>query len=785
MELAIEKCHNVIIDALEIEQNDQLKIIGKWFIKFLYSNQKETSLVLPAYQEQMVVSAYNYLRLLTLLFRISQKDQVTNFENTCLFDIFQYKPNRLRRNLEDFLLEFKGANNHVLKWGENTVTDSNNFIPVFDKSQIGSNLTLDAIYNSFQLFKAIRKHQLINYPVLIDLDRDMSLALISQSHLEFDALIGTNDIRYDIKNSAQKTASLANKLSEKEIPLNIILKYPHKRNIHQWLTKLGDRRFELNFRKRFFYNEIEENQVLLLPNEYCDSTSNTVAETVEYQVIETNHNQSLYEYLNDFKQNWKSLELNKFTVPFPKYWLTFINPSINKEEWILQFKEDYPSISEKPIIRQIEDIISEIYDLNWIKESLSKYSFPKILFPESGTRRKTLGKVFNSFKNYVHSIDPEAEFISESEKYEYNEYDSLILLDGFNVFNLVNLAQHRTKKVTVLIPDFIYYNYQPWIKYHLFQCESDALLNEARKNLDDNYTANFEIRKEQRRNLIEGVISDIKAYKKKYTQEIDQLTPVELARDSEDIESSNDEEIENSLGKSEVSSKGDVMVTSTLGGEFKIPVNEPILLQRDTIINTRAEALCIGDMFLIHEDLKKIMLDDGLHDKLSEIPNRIRNYQDELRQVDNIYAILKHRGISYKTKSYFESHYLLSSEEINESTIRIPRKKKDWAIICDFLTKDPNDRDMAFIAYYGRSKRNKVNEMYKEVIKLFIEKSYFGSVENPEVIEKIKGIIDKYEEIFEKIEDYNPYEIGESISKTILNQLSFFEVKQLKIIYHE
>ena len=28
----------------------------------------------------------------------------------------------------------------------------------------------------------------------------------------------------------------------------------------------------------------------------------------------------------------------------------------------------------------------------------------------------------------------------------------------------------------------------------------------------------------------------------------------------------------------------------------------------------------------------------------------------------------------------------------------------------------------------------------------------------------------------EKVEDYNPYEIGESISKTILNQLSFLEV---------
>ena len=785
MDLGFEKKHNVILEALGVEENDHLKIIGEWFMKFSSSNQEEISLILPAYQEQIVVSAYNYLRLLSLLLKLLHKDQITKFENTCLFDVFQYKPSRLVRNLEDFLLEFKGENNHVLKWGENTVTDTNNFLPVFDKSQISTNRTLEALNNSFQLFKAIRKHQLINYPILIDLERDISLTIISRSHLGFDKLVGIHDISYDIKSTPQETASLANQLSEKSIPINIILKYPHKRNIHPWLTRLGDRRFELNFRKRFFYNDIEENQVLLLPNEFSDSISSTVVENVEYHIIDTTHNQSLYENLNDFKQNWKSLELNKFTVPFPKYWLTFINPSINKEEWIQQFKEDYPSISEKPIIRQIEGIISDIYDLNWIKESLSEYSFPKILFPESGTRRKTLGKVFNSFKNYVHSIDPEAKFISESETYEYNEYDSLILLDGFNVFNLVNLAQQRTKKFTVLVPDFIYYNYQPWIKYHLFQCESNALLNEARKNLDDNYTSNFEIRKEQRRELIEDVISDIKAYKKKYIPEIDLPTPEELAQDSEDIESSNDEEIENSLRKSEVRSKGDVIVTSTQGGEFKIPVNEPVLIQRDTIINARAEALSIGDMFLIHEDLKKTMLDEGLHDKLSEIPDRVRTYQDELRQVNNIYAKLNHRGISYKSKSYFESHYLLFSEEINEETIRIPRRKKDWSIICDFLTKNPNDRDMAFIAYYGRSKRNRVNEMYKEVINLFIEKSYFGSAEDSEVIENIKVIIDKYEDIFEKVEDYNPYEIGESISKTILNQLSFLEVKQLKIMYDE
>ena len=113
MDLGFEKKHNVILEALGVEENDHLKIIGEWFMKFSSSNQEEISLILPAYQEQIVVSAYNYLRLLSLLLKLLHKDQITKFENTCLFDVFQYKPNRLGRNLGDFLLEFKGENNNV------------------------------------------------------------------------------------------------------------------------------------------------------------------------------------------------------------------------------------------------------------------------------------------------------------------------------------------------------------------------------------------------------------------------------------------------------------------------------------------------------------------------------------------------------------------------------------------------------------------------------------------------------------------------------------------------
>ena len=103
MDLEFEKIHNVILEALGVEKNDHLKIISEWFMKFRSSNLEEISLILPAYQEQIVVSAYNYLRLLSILLKLLHKDQITKFENTCLFDVFQYKPSKLVRNLEDFL----------------------------------------------------------------------------------------------------------------------------------------------------------------------------------------------------------------------------------------------------------------------------------------------------------------------------------------------------------------------------------------------------------------------------------------------------------------------------------------------------------------------------------------------------------------------------------------------------------------------------------------------------------------------------------------------------------
>ena len=116
------------------------------------------------------------------------------------------------------------------------------------------------------------------------------------------------------------------------------------------------------------------------------SKSTNFNSRLEYNIINTNHRPELYDLLKLFKEKWLQLELNKFSTPFPKYWLLFLNPSLSSEQWINQFKKDFPAVSERPIIKVVEQIIKEIIELNWIENIITPSL--KILFPELKSNRK-------------------------------------------------------------------------------------------------------------------------------------------------------------------------------------------------------------------------------------------------------------------------------------------------------------------------------------------------------------------------------------------------------------
>ncbi len=784
-EIEFYKIHNISIEAIGIDNDLRLEIIGKWYLKFLISDEEELILTLPKYDFEFIAVTYSYLQNISLCYSLLFKVELSNFQDTSLFDIFSYKTTNAN-HFHDYILNYDCIKNNRIVWANGTMTDSNNFLPVFKTAQLNSKKTLDKVYNSFQLFKIIRKHELIKYPILIDFEEDISLFFNCIGQNLAKELISEMIVSSNNKMDDDDAADLELELKEKDIARRINIKFPYSKRQHKYLVDIGNKRFDIVFNNRFFYHDISKNDIFLLPRE-LGNNQNQLLNNVDFNIVSTNHSSSLFKLLQDFKTNWRNLDLNKFIAPFPKYWFLFINKGLPKEKWLNQFLEDYPSLANKPIIRQIEKIISELHDLNWI-EKLINTNNVKILFPElKGLRKKRLSNAFNSFKNYVTTINPDIIFIDENTSYDYNAYSNLLLLDAFNIIELVNVQQNsKQNNLTVLVPDFIYFNYQPWIKYHLFDFQSSTLFNQARNALDDNFEFNKSNNDLIRTNLIREIKTEIKAYNKKYEIEIEDpiIEEIQLEQ-NEDIELLNAEEIAILPLQVDITNSFILNITTTQGDEFNILSNDMILLQRDSIIKSPAKALKEGDFFLLNKDLNSLISSDKFFNKLVEVPSRVRTYQNELFAYPNIFKILKSKGVSYIGQTYFEKKYLVPINHLNDPTFRVPRRKSDWLIICKLLSIDHSDMNIGFIAYYGRTKRNRLVEIYKSVINLFLENEYFGMTGNETILNQIQKIVDESHDVFAQDKYYDSHEIASSIASSIIHELKFREVKKLKLLINE
>ena len=758
--------HNLIIDFLKIENNNELEIVAYWYFHFLESNEEKLSLHLPYYSDEFTRLSFNYIRAFTFTYKLLQSEKLNDFENTCLFDILNKSSNL---KIDDLTLDFSTKKENIAKWGEDTFTKLDSFLPVFNKEEIIHFNKPKTIKTTFELFKSIRNSGELNFPILIELDKKI---------LSFNNLENINNVFV-----SENLFTLNNRLNRKEAieikkELNsyyassIIIKYPYSIKPTFPLTEIGKKKFLLSFNNRFAYNDIMETDLFLLKDETQVKTK------IVYSIVDTNHSKDLYDLFKSFKEQWVSLELNKFTTPFPKYWFLFLNPSLTAEAWLIQFKKDFPAVAEKPIINIIENIIKEVIDLKWIDKLIE--NSPTIFFPKlKSNRKKRLEFVYNNFKNYVASINPNVGFIDNM--YSLNDFNNVVVLDSFNIIDLANINQCNYQgEINVIVPDFLYFGYQPWIKFHLFNYQFAPLYNGLRKVLDNNYTSNIEEIEKLKKKIIIEIKSDYKKYKSKfisYTEE-----EIEENPNIEDIEYTNYEEIDNAYLEIK-NNKQLVIINQNLENEISISFSEKVLIQKDTLLYIKAGFLNKGDFIIRNSDILKLYKSEKLFNKLVNIPENILTYQNQLFRTNNAYKILKSRGFSIETEYHFKTHYLI--EHYNSENFILPRRKKDRIIVCDFLNISKSDLDLAFVARYGRTKKNELKEIYKLIIELLLENNWIGTSEDPNIIMSVSKIIIQYNSIFKTSDENEIVEISESIISTIIDQLTFVEIKTIKIIENE
>jgi len=765
-----KKIHSVLIDFLKLENNyelDKLEILGNWYYRFLKSTEEKLNLHIPFYSVEFTLVAYRYVRCFTVLYNLLKQNKITPFEGTCLFDIFNKS---VHANTNDLILDFLNQKDGLSLWSKNTLTNLDSFLPVFDKKEIIEIGDSKTIRNTFKLFKSVRNSEIIEFPIQISLKEKI---------LSFN---NTNDIEGDFISEKQfllktrmprKEAIQRKKEMTGDFKYCISIKYPYSVKPTFPLTEIGRKKLNLYFNNRFAHNDILENDIFLLNNE------NSLKTNLKYTIVDTDHSKELYDDFKYFREEWGGLTLNKFTTPFPKYWLLFLNRSLTKEEWVEQFKKDFPAIAQKPIIRTIERIIEQVIALNWVEKVITDKTI--ILFPDlKSNRKKRLEVVFNNFKKHVCSLNPNVKFI---ESIDSDNYENVIVLDAFNIIDLVNKNDNANgEEINITVPDFLYFGYQPWIKYHLLHYQFTPLIKGLRSTLDDNYNSNKEEIEKLKAIGIKEIKSDLKNYRNKYKEEVEENEEDNEDPSIEDIEFTNNEENENaSLGNE--NNKESVIVNENLETELTILSSEKVLLQRDSLIYVQSGFLKKGDFIIRDSDISKLFKVKELYDKLVSIPDNMKNYQNELFRIENVYQELRKKGLSIDTEYHFKKHYLI--EHCLPNNFLLPRKRKDRLIICDFLNISKSDLDRAFVAHYGYNRRKDLKEMYKKIIEILLENNWIGVIENPFLIDAVSVIVNQYSSVFNTNDTAEIVEISNSIIRTILDQLIFTEIQTIKTITNE
>ena len=777
------KIHETILEALEIqyERPDMLEVIGKWYYNFLISQEKKLSLFIPKHNEQSLNIIYNYLRLFSLTNRLLGKPVVANYGNTCLFNVFDYDKKSKKFSVKGSTIEFVKKERDLLVFAHNTVVGTDKFLPLFKKRQI-ENSQWDKIYNSFKLFKAIRNQELINHPVLIDFKEDLCLSISSNNQIKAEDYILFETLKYSFNMSEETVIEFEDKLRKQDITDLISIKYPYHKNIHGYLLNIGKKKFDLIFNSRFCYFDLQNDDVVLLPNELEKIKQIPLVSVSKFEILNTNHNVELFNLLDEFYYNWKEYEFSKFTTPFPKYWLLFINPSIAKEDWFDMFKSDYPNVAEKPIINEIKKIIYLIHELDWGKQLIKEIKDPVLLLPDiKGARKKKLEKSLNSFKHYLTKLNNKVLFIENDDNYDYNEYSEVLLLDAFNIINLVNIFQ-KNIELKVLTPDFLYFNYQPWIKYHVLDYQYEPLLSRKRELLDSDFQVNKETYQNLRQDLIQSIKLEIRNYRKKYKGERIEVESESVRIENEDLVFNNEEEIELVKKSSKELENKKYLVRTIEDKDFEFEGNNQVLIRKNSIISNYASQLIVGDCFVLQKEINSSINKDLLIDKLSKIPDSANDFQIQLSKLPNVYETLKRLGIEYTDEKYFNEKYVIESGDYENDKFILPKKKENWKIICEFLGITSNDMFQTWISHYGRKHINDIKRIYKRIYDLCLENNYISEIENPDLVNKVSEYIAMNNIIFKTDEESNPTEIAKSILSAIINEIKFHEVKEIKTI---
>ncbi|HEV8514874.1 MAG TPA: hypothetical protein VGQ59_16430 [Cyclobacteriaceae bacterium] len=764
---------------LTVSNSYALSTIGRCYYSFLESDQTSLSLKVPAFDSGDQQCYTEYILYSDLLFKLLNKQKAFDFANSALFDVFRYLD--ARNKSSDFSLPFNKIDNANLRFGQDTVLSPQRFFPVFNVQQISSTLYNEPVFDAFHLFSAVAKHRVINHPVLIDLEKDLTIFVSRSFHTPSKKLL-TKAIAGASFRDYEQLDSFFTSLRVLDVSKSIFYKYPYASNISSvFYTELkSSRKFELSFGTRLQYQEIKANEVFLTPSEIYDEAEGDVSKLLGgIEVVETGHSKELFIKLVDLKESWKSIE-NHFKTPFPAKWLMCVNTTKDVSYWQKQYYLDFPGV-QRSLRQDVDEVIKMIYDLDWSSSFLASPLVADAVLPSSALYREAtssfrfrMQESFNAVIDFDDLLNGKA---TDSE---------IVVLDPFNVTMLSNMV-HLTNRyrIRTIVPDFLYYAHQPFLKYLIARHQYDAVLLGARPRVDTNHETLAAKWKSKKSELLLEIRTKIKKYRSVYlgeqNEEIEAEPPVDFSFDP-----LLEHEVASLLAEREsrsVENNYDILITTENGAELTLkPKTKVLLEERGFLLTTNACVLEKDMRFVPLGDVTANLDRESITNKLSSMPPKALKWRDSLkektRSATQVYSLLKNSGLSISL-GWFESEWLGTPE----GTILLPRGYNDWAIVCGYLNIE--DVERAWDCYKCRKNENAMKRAYSSIINYIAPKDAFGVNVDEDVLEHVASLYENHTGILSADSGKDRISNARSIVNGISKNLLLHRVTVIKRLNHE
>ncbi len=754
MELNIETpfdtLNDVVVEALGSKGIDiinclVLKELGFWYHKFVLSQADQFHLIVPYYQKEFNKPLLEYLFNLDLLLKLIVPRNGQRLEEYALFDIMSYRlADKYNKRNKEFKLRFLNATKTSLSFEKDVNVASDRFLPMFPIDQIDS--YKDEIFDAFFLFSTMAKRNLISHKVSIDFSKNLTLLITESSNLETPKLLFKHLQTSEFRGDDNKRDEILDSFESLDIKNNINYKYPYHVNIGSTVIKEFNNRakqFNIELQHRLCYSEILDNELVLTPNELNLKPKTDLCDFLaQFVTIKTSVTNDFNLVFKEFKNNWKQGNFNAFISPFPIRWFMMIHSGEPVLFWKTLFINDYPNLSGN-LLREALSLIEIIYEINWLDNYLPTDSSVFLLIP----RLNISMEIITSFKNHLAGRYEKIGFIDD-DLTRIPDQSNIWIIDPFNILFFSNsLSKLSTFKVKVLIPDFINFGHNPYIRYHIAKYQYAALIEGARKWADPNYSKNLEAWNVLKNKLLDQIKIDIQEY---YSRFVVNDEPFKLDTNGEEIsvdklELSDSELIQYASKKEERFVKKalvkELLITKDDGSEIALNHTEPILLDENgCIIRTVAAMLYVNSRFIPVKEIVKNINVGLIADRMTSISPKAKSWRNEMflikEREPNLFSTLSTQGLSV-TAGTFNNDYI--SQNIEQDGFQLPRSKMDWKIVCEKI--GISDMLPTWMAHKSRSDINALKKAYSDIINFLILKDSFGMNVTDSILKHVSNIL--------------------------------------------